>query len=25
LGVAYGVWKTSGFRKEMSFEIPPEE
>jgi len=25
LGVAYGVWKTSGFRKQMSFEIPPEE
>jgi len=25
LGVAYGVWKTSGFRKEMSFEVPPEE
>jgi putrescine importer len=25
LGVAYGVWKTSGFRKQMFFEIPPEE
>jgi putrescine importer len=25
LGVAYGVWKTSGFRKQMSFEIPPED
>jgi hypothetical protein len=25
LGVAYGAWKTSGFRKEMSFEIPSEE
>jgi putrescine importer len=25
LGVAYGVWKTSGFRKQMSFEVPPEE
>src|SRR5258708_10406606 len=24
-GIAFGVWKTSGFRKEMSFEIPPEE
>jgi amino acid transporter len=25
LGVAYGAWKTNLFRKEMSFEIPPEE
>jgi amino acid transporter len=25
LGVAYGVWKTSGFRKQMSFEVPPDE
>jgi putrescine importer len=25
LGIAYGAWKTSGFRKQMSFEIPPEE
>jgi amino acid transporter len=25
VGIAYGAWKTSGFRKEMSFEIPPEE
>ncbi len=25
LGIAYGAWKTSGFRKEMSFEVPPEE
>jgi len=25
LGVAYGAWKTNFFRKEMSFEIPPEE
>src|SRR5579859_7264258 len=24
-GIAFGVWKTSGFRKQMSFEIPPEE
>jgi putrescine importer len=24
-GIAFGVWKTSGFRKPMSFEIPPEE
>jgi hypothetical protein len=24
-GIAFGVWKTAGFRKEMSFEIPPEE
>lgn len=24
-GVAYGAWKTSGFRQEMSFEVPPEE
>jgi putrescine importer len=25
LGIAYGAWKTSGFRKEMSFEVPPED
>jgi len=25
LGVLYGAWKTSGFRKEMSFEAPAEE
>jgi putrescine importer len=25
LGVAYGAWKTNFFRKEMSFEVPPEE
>jgi len=25
LGIAYGAWKTSGFRKQVSFEIPPEE
>jgi putrescine importer len=25
LGLAYGAWKTSGFRKQMSFEVPPEE
>ena len=25
LGVIYGAWKTSGFRKEMSFEVPAEE
>ena len=24
VGIAYGAWKTSGFRKEMSFETPPE-
>jgi putrescine importer len=24
-GIAYGAWKTNGFRKEMSFEVPPEE
>ena len=24
-GIAYGAWKTSGFRKQMSFEVPPEE
>ncbi len=24
-GIAFGVWKTKGFRQEMSFEIPPEE
>jgi hypothetical protein len=24
-GIAFGVWKTFGFRMEMSFEIPPEE
>jgi putrescine importer len=25
IGVAYGAWKTNFFRKEMSFEVPPEE
>ncbi len=25
LGVAYGVWKTRGFRTSMNFELPPEE
>jgi putrescine importer len=25
LGVGYGAWKTNFFRKEMSFEVPPEE
>jgi amino acid transporter len=24
IGIAYGAWKTSGFRKQMSFEAPPE-
>ena len=24
LGVAYGVWKTRGFRTSMNFELPPE-
>ncbi len=24
-GVAFGVWKTRGFRETLSFEIPPEE
>ena len=24
LGIAYGAWKTSWFRKQMSFEVPPE-
>jgi hypothetical protein len=23
-GLIYGAWKTSGFRKTMSFEAPPE-
>lgn len=25
VGIAFGIWKTNGFRKEMSFEIPAEE
>ena len=25
VGIAFGIWKTNGFRKEMSFEVPPEE
>jgi amino acid transporter len=25
LGVAYGIWKTRGFRSAMNFELPPEE
>jgi putrescine importer len=24
-GIAFGIWKTSWFRKSLSFEIPPEE
>jgi putrescine importer len=24
-GIAFGIWKTRGFREPMSFEIPPEE
>ena len=24
-GIAFGVWKTKGFRETLSFEIPPEE
>lgn len=24
-GIAFGVWKTRGFREPLSFEIPPEE
>jgi hypothetical protein len=24
VGLIYGAWKTSGFRKTMSFEAPPE-
>ena len=24
-GIAFGVWKTRGFREELSFELPPEE
>lgn len=24
LGIAYGAWKTSGFRNEMSFDVPAE-
>jgi putrescine importer len=24
-GIAFGVWKTRGFRQELSFELPPEE
>ena len=24
-GIAFGVWKTKGFREPLSFEIPPEE
>jgi len=24
-GIAFGVWKTRGFRNPMSFELPPEE
>jgi amino acid transporter len=25
LGIAFGVWKTRGFREQLSFELPPEE
>jgi hypothetical protein len=24
-GIAFGVWKTKGFREPLSFDIPPEE
>jgi amino acid transporter len=24
-GIAFGIWKTRGFREQLSFEIPPEE
>jgi putrescine importer len=24
VGIAYGAWKTSGFRKQISFEVPEE-
>jgi putrescine importer len=24
-GIAFGIWKTKGFRNPMSFELPPEE
>jgi putrescine importer len=24
-GIAFGLWKTNGFRKPLSFELPPEE
>src|SRR5579884_3789454 len=23
-GILYGIWKTSGFRQQLSFEVPPE-
>ena len=23
-GIAFGVWKTRGFREQLSFEVPPE-
>jgi putrescine importer len=25
VGIAFGIWKTNGFRQEMSFDLPPEE
>jgi putrescine importer len=24
-GIAFGIWKTKGFRQQLSFEMPPEE
>ena len=24
-GIAFGIWKTNGFRNQLSFELPPEE
>ncbi len=24
LGIAFGIWKTRGFREQLSFEVPPE-
>jgi len=25
LGIAFGVWKTRGFREPLSFEVPPND
>jgi len=24
-GILFGIWKTRGFREQLSFELPPEE
>jgi hypothetical protein len=25
VGIAFGIWRTKGFTKQLSFEVPPED